>query len=242
MMLENMLKFNVTSDLHGILPDYVEEFDLMLICGDICPAHDHYVAYQKEWIENEFVEWIKKLPFKESWSKVVMTPGNHDFVLERNTQAYYDRLNQMTDGRLVILRNKTYEFRYIDRVSGDIKALSIFGTPYCQHFGRWAFMRDDDVLEKKFDEIPKFVDILISHSSPDIAGYGYVDYGTSFQRNAGCPILAQAIKEKQPRYAFYGHIHSGDHTLKEIDGTMMANVSLCDEAYDDSNNILKIFI
>ena len=242
MMLENMLKLNVTSDLHGILPDYVEEFDLMLICGDICPAHDHYVAYQKEWIENEFVEWIKKLPFKESWSKVVMTPGNHDFVFERNTQAYYDRLNQMTDGRLVVLRNKTYEFRYIDRASGDVKELSIFGTPYCQHFGRWAFMRDDDVLEKKFDEMPKFVDILISHSSPDIAGYGYVDYGTSYQRNAGCPILAHAIKEKQPRYAFYGHIHSGDHTLKEIDGTMMANVSLCDEAYDDSNNILKIFI
>ena len=103
-------------------------------------------------------------------------------------------------------------------------------------------MRDDDVLEKKFDEMPKFVDILISHSSPDIAGYGYVDYGTSYQRNAGCPILAQAIKEKQPRYAFYGHIHSGDHTLREIDGTMMANVSLCDEAYDDSNNILKMYI
>lgn len=242
MMLENMLKLNVTSDLHGILPEYVEEFDLMLICGDICPAHDHYVAYQKEWIENEFVEWIKKLPFKESWSKVVMTPGNHDFVFERNTQAYYDRLNQMTDGRLIILRNKTYEFRYIDRVSGDIKALSIFGTPYCQHFGRWAFMRDDDVLEKKFDEMPKFVDILISHSSPDIEGYGYVDYGTAYQRNAGCPILAQAIKEKQPRFAFYGHIHSGDHTLREIDNTMMANVSLCDEAYDDSNNILKMYI
>lgn len=240
--INNMLKLNVTSDLHGILPDYVEEFDLMLICGDICPARNHFVSYQEEWLENEFVEWVNKLPFKETWSKVVITPGNHDFVLERKKQEYYDKLNLMTNGRLIILRNKEYVFEYINRVSGEIEKLKIFGTPYCQHFGRWAFMRDNDVLKKKFDEMPKYVDILISHSSPDIGGYGYVDFGTPYQRNAGCPILAQAIKEKQPRFAFYGHIHSGDHTLREIDGTMMANVSLCDEAYDDSNNILKMFI
>lgn len=241
-MVCSMIKTNVTSDLHGILPSYVEEFDLMLICGDICPAHDHYFSFQKEWVENEFVEWVNELPFKETWSKVIMTPGNHDFVFERWGQEDYDRLTRLTGGRLIVLRNQLYEFEYVSPNYGDIEKLRIFGTPYCQQFGRWAFMRDDSVLEKKFAEIPNNVDILISHSAPDIEGYGYVDWGTPYKRNAGCPILAAAIKEKQPRYAFCGHIHSGNHKLQVVDGTAIANVSLCDESYDDSNNILKLYI
>ena len=241
-MVCSMIKTNVTSDLHGILPSYVEEFDLMLICGDVCPAHDHYFSFQKEWIENEFVEWVNELPFKETWSKVIMTPGNHDFVFERWGQEDYDRLTRLTGGRLIILRNQLYEFEYIVPNSDNIEKLRIFGTPYCQHFGRWAFMRDDSVLKEKFAEIPDDVDILISHSAPDIEGYGYVDWGTSYKRNAGCPILAAAIKEKQPRYAFCGHIHSGNHKLQVVDGTAIANVSLCDEGYNDSNKILKLYI
>ena len=51
-MVCSMIKTNVTSDLHGILPPYVEEFDLMLICGDVCPAHDHYFSFQKEWSDH----------------------------------------------------------------------------------------------------------------------------------------------------------------------------------------------
>jgi Icc-related predicted phosphoesterase len=53
-----MVKTIVTSDLHGNLPVIVEDFDLMLICGDIVPVHDHYYSFQKEWVENEFIEWI----------------------------------------------------------------------------------------------------------------------------------------------------------------------------------------
>ena len=41
-----MIKIQVTSDLHGYLPEITKEFDLLLICGDVCPAHDHYYAFQ----------------------------------------------------------------------------------------------------------------------------------------------------------------------------------------------------
>lgn len=237
-----MFKAIVTSDLHGNLPIVTEEFDLMLICGDVVPAHDHYFSFQKEWVENEFVEWILSLPFKNVWSKVVMTPGNHDIVFERWNENDYQRISMLTNGRLIILRNKEYRFDYIDDGSNMPSYLKIFGTPYCQIFGNWAFMRSDAKLKKKFAEIPEDLDVLITHSAPDIEGYGYIDWGTPYKRNAGCPILAAAIKEKQPQYVFCGHIHSGNHKLQVVDGTAIANVSYVDEAYEPRDNMLKLYL
>lgn len=237
-----MIKTVVTSDLHGYLPVVAEEFDLMLICGDVVPAHDHYYSFQKEWFENEFAEWVKNLPFKNAWSKVVMTPGNHDVVLERWGDHEYEMMKRLTDGRLVILRNKQYDFEYLDEHENEVKTMKIFGTPYCQIFGNWAFMRSPEKLKEKFSEIPEGLDILISHSAPDIEDYGTVRRGEYYTKHAGCPVLAEAIKEKKPKYAFCGHIHSGDHKFKNVDGTMIANVSYVDEMYDACDNMLKLYL
>ena len=229
-----MITVKVTSDLHGNLP-VIEEFDLLLICGDICPTYTHGHRFQEEWVTTDFAEWIKSLPFKHAWSKVVMTPGNHDFIFEYWGQHEYDMLNHLTDGRLVVLRNQLYEFEYLE--ADEIKKMRIWGTPYCQQFGRWAFMRPSYRLRDKFDEIPDDIDILITHSAPDIEGYGYVDWDTPYQRNAGCPVLASAIKSKKPKYVFCGHIHLGNHQAQEINGTIIANVSYVDEAYMPTNEI-----
>ena len=171
-----------------------------------------------------------------------MTPGNHDFIFERWKQSDYDFLSYLTEGRLKVLRNQLFEFNYLENNDTDISTLKIWGTPYCQQFGRWAFMRPSYILMDKFDEIPEGIDILISHSAPDIEGYGYVDWDTAYQRNAGCPILAKAIKDKKPKFVFCGHIHSGNHKLQDINGTMFANVSYVDEAYEPTNNVLKLYI
>ena len=237
-----MVKTFITSDLHGNLPVITEEFDLLFLCGDVVPAHDHYYSFQKEWVENEFVEWINGLPFKNVWSKVVMTPGNHDIIFERWDENTYSHINSLTNGRLIILRNKEYIFDYLN-VDGIKKQLKIFGTPYCQIFGNWAFMRTNGALKKKFDEIPYNIDVLISHSSPDIEEYGCIHYQPNkIYKNAGCPILANAIKEKKPKYVFCGHIHSGNHELQVIDGTAIANVSCVDESYKFRDNMLKLYI
>ena len=237
-----MVKTFITSDLHGNLPVITEEFDLLFLCGDVVPAHDHYYSFQKEWVENEFVEWINGLPFKNVWSKVVMTPGNHDIIFERWDENTYSHINSLTNGRLIILRNKEYIFDYLN-VDGIKKQLKVFGTPYCQIFGNWAFMRTNGALKKKFDEIPYNIDVLISHSSPDIEEYGCIHYQPNkIYKNAGCPILANAIKEKKPKYVFCGHIHSGNHELQVIDGTAIANVSCVDESYKFRDNMLKLYI
>ena len=72
-----MFKTIVFSDPHGNLPVINEEFDLMLIGGDICPAHDHYNYYQRMWLATDFVNWVNNLPFKDKASKVVFIGGHH---------------------------------------------------------------------------------------------------------------------------------------------------------------------
>lgn len=237
------MRILASSDFHGNLPVIKDKFDLFLVCGDICPAHDQYYSFQKEWILTEFVDWVNSLPFRNEWSRVVMTGGNHDFALERFGDNEKAQLLKKTNGRCVFLKNNDYAFEWMDENEG-IKKLTIFGTSYCHQFGNWAFMMDDDRLKEKYDLCPDNVDIFISHDSPDLNGLGTIYYskvdGAEYGRNVGNKPLAEAILKKKPRYFFSGHIHTGSHDLEDVEGIKMANVSLLDERYDVTYPILEI--
>lgn len=224
------------SDTHGYLPEIKKPFDLMLICGDICPTHDHYYGYQINWFQHEFAEWINKLPFKNNWSRVVITWGNHDFVGERISKAelecFYITVNRMA----IVLRHEESLFYY--PVGSEAKTLKIFGTPYCKQFGNWAFMISNEKLERKFSFIPDDCDILLSHDAPDINNLGLISMGDWSGENAGNKVLAEAIKEKKPKIALCGHIHSGNHKFENVDGIWMANVSYVNEAYVPDHEIM----
>ena len=43
-----MIDIVASSDFHGWLPEITRPFDLMLLAGDLEPAHDHYYEYQRE--------------------------------------------------------------------------------------------------------------------------------------------------------------------------------------------------
>lgn len=244
------MKVKVTSDLHGYLPEISEPFDLLLICGDVCPAHDHYFTYQKEWFETVFVEWVNQLPFNGPWAQVVLVWGNHDYVGERLTNTDLEEIRLKTGGKLVILKNKPYTFEYLDDVSDEtgIKEVTIFGTPYCKIFGSWAFMVGPDTLEKKYSQIPEGVDILISHDSPTINNLGLIQEGWNAGEDAGNVILDKYIRERKPRYFFSGHIHSGNHNFELVNVNedpegeeiivKMANVSYVNERYYPVNEVL----
>ena len=224
------------SDTHGYLPEIKTPIDLMLICGDICPAHDHYYAYQINWFQHEFANWINALPYKNEWSRVVITWGNHDHVGERIGKEELECFYITTGHKATVLRNETCLFGYISNVTenaetAEIKHLTIFGTPYCKIFGRWAFMLSDERLKLKYNYMPNNCDILLSHDAPDINNLGLISMGEYSGINAGNKVLAEAIKEKKPKIALCGHIHSGNHNFENIEGTWMANVSYVNEAY-----------
>ena len=234
-----MIKTIVFSDPHGQLPVITEEFDLMLIGGDVCPAHDHYDWYQREWLSTTFVEWVLSLPFKDKNSKVIFIGGNHDFYLEHEPNpnhgdysSIYTDILKPCGGRLVYLEDDEYVFeKPLD--DGQIETLKIYGTPWCKIFGRWAFMRPNEKLAQLYDNIPEGLDILLTHDAPDIQGCGKITMGQWAGENAGNKVLAKAIKQKQPKYVFYGHIHSAPHTLTKVykKNTHIRCVSLLDETY-----------
>lgn len=238
--MNNILDVLVISDTHGYLPKIDTPFDLLLICGDISPAHDHYYAYQINWFQHEFAEWINILPFKDEWSKVVLIGGNHDWFAERISNEELRCFYITTNNRTIVLKNEEFNYEYL--TDEGIKYLKIFGTPYCKIFGNWAFMVSDVKLREKFSFIPEDCDILISHDAPDINNLGVISMGHYSGENAGNIPLAEAIKEKKPKYAFCGHIHSGNHKLEKIENTWMANVSYVNEHYFPDHEILHIKI
>lgn len=228
--------FKAFSDTHGYLPIIDESFDLLMICGDICPTTNHSVIFQENWIKKVFIPWINNLPFKEAWSKVILVPGNHDFWFERMSVAQKLEIEMLCFNRLKILKHDEYEFEY--PVSDGLDSLIIFGTPYCSVFGHWAFMVNDKTLEKKFSQIENDVEILLSHDSPNIYGLGDVTEGSFKQVGSGNPILARHIERIKPLILHTGHFHSGNKLFEERNGTWMANVSYVNEDYIPSNVVL----
>ena len=234
-----MIKIIAFSDPHGNLPVITEEFDLLLIGGDICPAHDHYNWYQREWLSTTFVKWVMSLPFKDNLSKVVFIGGNHDFYLEQEPNpnrgdysSIYTDILKPCGGRLVYLEDDEYVFEKVNE-DGQIEKLKIYGTPWCKIFGNWAFMRSDEKLAQYYDNIPEGIDILLTHDAPDIQGCGKITMGRWAGENAGNKVLAKAIKQKEPKYVFFGHIHTASHTLTKVyrKNTHIRCVSLLDESY-----------
>lgn len=217
------MKVTAISDLHGNLID-IEPCDLLLICGDISPLEIQrdYIQMTK-WFFNEFQKWIMNLPC----DRVILTPGNHDFWFEKmitQPQTYlFDKLTILINGEVNIYSGV------------DDKYYKIFGTPYCKDFGCWAYMPGNTILPSVYSIIPKDVDILMCHDSPQV---GYVanimEHKSETYPNgipAGNIYLFDEIVEKKPKYVLSGHIHSGDHTLQEYAGTKYANVSILDESY-----------
>ena len=96
----------------------------------------------------------------------------------------------------------------------------------------------DSFLEKAFNEIPKDLDILITHDPPSLNNLGKISQGKGKGKEAGNNILAKRLLEIKPKYLFSGHIHSGNHKFEEFNGIMMANVSYVDEFYEPVNQIL----
>jgi Icc-related predicted phosphoesterase len=226
----------ITSDLHGFLPEITDPFDLLIIAGDITPATRgfHSKKVQKDWVLNKFKTWIDKLPYKDVMSRVFIVPGNHDFVFEELSTPERLELESTLGFRCKLLIHEEITFKC------EFKHIRIFGTPYCKIFGTWAFMHDNDYLKEKYNQIPKGLDILISHDPPTLCDLGKIHQGWNQGVQAGNSLLAERILEIKPKYVFAGHIHSGNHNLTEYQGIQLANVSISDEHYDPVYPILTI--
>lgn len=216
------MKICALSDLHGTLIS-IKACELVLICGDTVPLNkQRYIEGTYMWYKNIFKEWANNL----DCDKVLFIAGNHELSFQNNSNDY--RKLFPSSEKVTYLENTSYKY-----LSREGKEYSIYGTPACKVFGSWAFMYSDDKLQDIYSTIPSDCDILISHDAPDLNDCGLIPskHGRS-QVNAGNIVLADAIMEKSPRYALCGHIHEGNHKLRKIGSTKLANVSILDDTYN----------
>lgn len=231
------MKICVMSDLHGELPKTTKSSEITLICGDIVPLFiQRSISESKLWLKTEFAYWARNWPS----DKIFFIAGNHDFVFDGH-MSYNDimELSINSNNKLWYLQNNSVI--YTDKEGKDY---TIFGTPYCRIFRKWAFMLPDEELAIKYADIPENIDILLSHDAADINNLGLVPPSIwhSESLNVGNTVLAEAVKLKKPKYYFCGHIHDGNHKVETIDNTLMANVSLLNDSYQISYEPLYLDI
>jgi Icc-related predicted phosphoesterase len=212
-------KILATSDLHGFLPQIKQRTHILLIAGDISPLYIQEDRLKmKNWLSDTFIPWTKTVPV----DKIVLIAGNHDFFF-MDTPKH----------EILTLFKPINKIMYLDNEAAPCYVnntkLMIYGTPYCHKYGLWAFMESDDKLKELYNNIPKNVDIIISHDAPHSFGdtdvlleYGQTDH-------LGNKPLADKLLQTDYKLAVCGHIHSGDHSFNET--FKIANVSYLNEYY-----------
>ena len=214
------IKVVAISDLHGYLPE-IPECNLLCICGDLVPLNVQANSRKtRKWLIEEFKPWCESL----SCHKVLFIAGNHDLHFEN---LDFMKAQFPKDDKVTYLFNEEYSYQ-----SKDGKIYSIFGTPYCQIFGNWAFMLPSKELEKAYSKIPENLDILMTHDAP----YGVSDILLQKEYYTGEHIgnkpLAKAILQKAPKIVCHGHLHSTSREFEELGYSKVVNCSIKDERYD----------
>jgi Icc-related predicted phosphoesterase len=180
------MKFACLSDLHGYLPDLsCCVFDALLIGGDICPVSNHSIAFQAEWLDGPFRQWLTALG-----KPVLAVAGNHDLIFERAEWLVPAGL----------------PWTYLCDSSATFAGLQIYGSPWQPKFGEgWAFNAAEPYLARRWAKIPDATDILLLHGPPhrigDLSPYDLI--------HTGSRSLTSRIKAIRPKLVVCGHIHSG---------------------------------
>ncbi|WP_372790451.1 metallophosphoesterase [Paraconexibacter sp.] len=203
------MRIAAIADLHGHLPP-IPECDVLVIGGDVTPAHDHALEHQATWLDTTFRAWLASAPTDH----VVGIAGNHDFVFERAPETVPTDL----------------PWTYLNDEAATVSGLRFWGSPWTPWFFDWAFNApkgdvEERFLRERYATVPADTDIFLTHGPP--AGFG--DH-TSSGMDVGSRAALEVVRSVQPRLAIFGHIHEGRG--RWTDGaTTLANVAAVDLQY-----------
>lgn len=194
------------SDCHGLMP-VVPSCDLILNAGDICPDfRGDRVMYQWQWMNRHYRDYLTSLP-----APMIAVWGNHDFIGDRS--EFVNTMNLPW----TLLQDRMIE----------VQGLRIYGSPWSLRFYDWAFMRNEQDLDRLYSQIPEGLDILIVHGPP----YDACDANHRGDL-CGSEALRRHIERAQPRLVLCGHIHESAKKESYIGVSRIVNVcSLIPQAY-----------
>lgn len=199
-----------THTYHDLLrvPDGI---DMVIHSGDCSNPRD---PYNNEPEVREFIHWYKSLPIKHK----VYVAGNHDTSIEKKLVTKKDF--------------EDYNIHYLEDDLITLQGLLIYGNPYTPQFGHgWAFMKDRVKLDRYWTKvIPGYVDILVTHGPPK----GILDKSYSREdvlEMCGDKSLLNKVKEVQPTYHLFGHIHNHKDNIN----AGMQKMSTCDTWFSNGS-------
>jgi Icc-related predicted phosphoesterase len=209
--------FAAISDLHQFYPNYpLREVDCLIVAGDVfqgtlIPEERMRSEIVKQDIVlqgntiNSFVDYLSELPVKQ----VIIVAGNNDYLFEqigcqlsngllKHLMSLFAKEKQLT---------KTPKITYLENQSMVFNGLKIGGTPYSSLHPENLYpkKRAFTVSEQEYQEkviIPHNTDIVISHSSPNLAD--------SFQAPdsiIAANHLEQQFRASQAQVMVCGHFH-----------------------------------
>lgn len=170
------------------------------------------------------LRWIANQPHEHK----IYVPGNHDWFVYENRMLAREFCESLGIKLL------------IDE-SHDIDGVRFYGSPWTPPFGDWAFMRDAERMKLYWEAVmlaeTKPIDILITHGPPR----GILDDCPGGP--AGCPVLREAVRDLQPAFHLFGHIHEGHSRAMSVDWggtyTEFLNVAVLDGKYQFTDG--KVF-
>jgi len=203
------MKLVCISDTHMSTPD-LPEGDILIHAGD---------ATFRGTIDevSKFAEYIKTQ--KHKFDKIIFVPGNHDFLFETNESLARSILQDCT-----VLINESYEY----------KGIKFWGSPICPPFGNWAFYKEELDRVMLWNTIPDDTDILITHGPPKYMLDQVPTQIDDIIKHCGCEKLLEKVKDLQPKYHIFGHIHEG-YGFTRYGSTTFLNACIMDEGYKPKN-------
>jgi predicted phosphohydrolase len=172
--------------------------DVVIFCGDFSGMGTLADV-------NRFAAYLRFQPHKYK----IMIYGNHDLACQNmNMRPFFPGINVLFDSSI------------------DIEGLQIYGTPWQPIFMKWAFMREDEDLERLYAHIPAGLDILVTHCPPR----GILDRNIRDQHCGSLPLLHR-VSQVKPKVHIFGHIHESGgtgytHMWENKSTTMFVNCSL----------------
>jgi Icc-related predicted phosphoesterase len=209
------LKILIISDTHGLhrLVPELPEADVFIHAGDIANSG----RIQEEYIS--FNTWLEGIPVPKH--RRFICAGNHDVWLDGSH-------NESSPKRAAKTRALITNGIYVENEAREVDGVIFYFSPVTPFFLNWGFnvQRGADI-KKYWDKIPDNTDVLVTHGPP----YGILDkiVPESSFLNLGCEELEKRVRQIQPKYHIFGHIHGSRGTFTE--STTYINASFLNEEY-----------
>ncbi|KAF7589443.1 hypothetical protein BBP40_004280 [Aspergillus hancockii] len=203
-------RFVCVSDTHAYTPAEggfkLPASDVLIHAGDLT-NQGRLSELQKT------LAWIAAADFEV---KIIIC-GNHDITLDpifcslhgpklhnkhlEDVQKCIEAVTTASSSSIVFLGHQSALVR-LTRPDGPNTIFKVFGSPFSQSPGTWAFGYESAAAAALWSQIPLDADVVVTHTPP----YSHCD-SRATGGSVGCKVLRQALGRVRPSLAVCGHVH-----------------------------------